>query len=73
MTRKTNHPLGQSMATAQKALHVDGRVVALGLNPHMRAVVHQVRSESSYSYSRTYRRQSRLTCTKCCWVANGES
>ena len=43
-TRKTDHPLGQSMAMEQKAQHVDGMDVALDLNPHVWTVDHQVYS-----------------------------
>ena len=44
VTRKTDHPLGQSMATEQKVQHVDGRDVVLDLNPlvgSIRTVVQQ--------------------------------
>lgn len=47
VTRKTDHPLDQSMARELKVLHVDGKDVALGLNLLVRTVVHQVYSESS--------------------------
>lgn len=47
VTRNTDHPLGQSMATEQKAQHVDGRDVGLGLNPLVKTAVHQEYSESS--------------------------
>ena len=43
--QKTDHPLGQSMATEQKVKHVDGKDVAL--DPLVRTVVQQVYSESS--------------------------
>lgn len=69
--QKTDHLLGQSMATEQKVQHVDGRDVALDLNPLLRTVVHQVYPESSsygfyvvgyprrfLSSCRTYGRQS---------------
>ena len=54
VTRKTDHPLGQSMATEQKVQHVDGRDVGLDLNPlvrSLRTVVQQVYFDLlSYSF-----------------------
>ena len=41
VTRKTDHPLGQSMAMEQKVQHVDGRDVALDLVGSIRTVVQQ--------------------------------
>ena len=53
VARKTDHPLGQSMATEQKVQHVDGRDVGLDLNPLVRSlrIVQWVYLEaSSYSF-----------------------
>ena len=38
-TRKTDHPLSQSMATEQKEQHVDGRDAVLDLNSLVKPVV----------------------------------
>jgi hypothetical protein len=51
VTRETDHPLGQSMATEQKVQHVDGRDVVLDLNPLLRTVVQVCPGLQSSSYS----------------------
>ena len=51
VTRKTDHPLGQSMATEQKVQHVDGRDVVLDLGPLLRTVVQVYPGTGSSSYS----------------------